>query len=84
MLADWPGVFLNTYLILALVEGNHRVAIKRGTALPTHGYIDCFRMPVSVPPRVIPILTFAEGIAYFQNILNNHLRLTEVIDEVNA
>lgn len=42
------------------------------------------RMPVSVPPRVIDILSVSDGVAYLQTILNNHLRLCDAIEEVNA
>jgi hypothetical protein len=39
---------------------------------------------VSVPPRVIDILSVSDGVAYLQTILNNHLRLCDAIEEVNA
>jgi hypothetical protein len=39
---------------------------------------------VSVPPRVIDIISVPDGVAYLQKILNNHLRLCDAVEEVNA
>lgn len=39
---------------------------------------------MSVPPRVIDIISVPDGVAYLQKILNNHLRLCDAVEEVNA